>query len=254
VNFTDCADAQFEHNELRSVEGSPILYKEYTAVDGRKPQARILLIGGIHGDEYTSVSVVFQWVRKLNEYHSGMFEWRVVPLLNPDGLLKSQSQRTNANGVDLNRNFPTPNWDELSQRHWVKDTGRNPRRYPGAAPVSEPESKWLVDTIAKFKPDAIVSLHAPYGVLDFDGPRTSAPQRLGDLRLQLLGTYPGSLGNYAGVNNGIPVVTIELPNAGTMPKAEQVSRLWIDLVTWLKNNIAPLETQKVTAADQAGPS
>jgi murein tripeptide amidase MpaA len=31
-----------------------------------------------------------------------------VPVLNPDGMLAAKPRRVNANGVDLNRNFPTP--------------------------------------------------------------------------------------------------------------------------------------------------
>ena len=82
----------------------------------------------------------------------------------------------------------------------------------------------------------IISVHAPYGVLDYDGPR-DPPQRLGFLKLHLLGTYPGSLGNYAGLYLGVPVITLELPRAGLMPTRAQVSQLWTDLQTWLARNL-----------------
>lgn len=53
--------------------------------------------------------------------------------------------------------------------------------------------------------------------LDFDGPSVP-PSRLRRLYLDQVGISPGSLGNYGGVHKGVPVVTIELPNAqgGTM--------------------------------------
>jgi protein MpaA len=51
-----------------------------------------------------------------------------------------------------------------------------------------------------------------------------------------MGTYPGSLGSYAGVYLGVPVVTLELPHAGIMPTDRQISRLWTDLVHWLVRN------------------
>jgi hypothetical protein len=51
--------------------------------------------------------------------------------MNPDGMLKSQPTRTNANGVDLNRNFPTPHWDKEAPRYWQQRTSNDPRRYPG---------------------------------------------------------------------------------------------------------------------------
>ena len=44
----------------------------------------------------------------LEKHHSGLFHWRINPLLNPDGALRQKHRRTNANRVDLNRNFTTP--------------------------------------------------------------------------------------------------------------------------------------------------
>lgn len=236
VRRTDCVSSGLVATSGRSVLGEPILIKKYGAVSGVAPNGRILLIGGIHGDEFSSVSIVFRWIRALNEYRSGLFDWTVVPLLNPDGLLNPRATRTNANGVDLNRNFPTPNWNVESQAHWIKVTKRSPRRYPGVAPLSEPESKWLAELIQEVRPDAIVSVHAPHGILDYDGPM-AAPKRLGKLRLSLLGTYPGSLGNYAGTQNSIPVVTIELPTAGSMPKEAEATAIWEDLNKWLRVNV-----------------
>jgi len=151
-------------------------------------------------------------------------------------LLQKKSQRMNVRGVDLNRNFPTPNWHEESHHYWVKKTRKNPRRYPGPSPLSEPESQWLAQAISEFQPDVIVSIHAPYGILDFDGPQKIAPKQFGELHLNLLGTYPGSLGNYAGVHNEIPVVTIELPYAGIMPTKRETRNIWVDLVRWLISN------------------
>jgi protein MpaA len=164
------------------------------------------------------------------------FHWRVVPLLNPDGLLRAPATRTNARGVDLNRNFPTPEWDRTALRYWAGRTGRDPRRYPGPAPQSEPETRWLLGHIERFRPHVIVSVHAPYGVLDYDGPR-EPPRQLGFLRLHLLGTYPGSLGNYAGLYRGVPVITLELPHAGIMPTSAQAGRLWSDLLVYLERNL-----------------
>ena len=231
VKLEDCL-----HNGFKaSVEGTPILVKEYLPVEGNKPLSKVLLIGGIHGDEYSSVSIVFKWINKLDQYHSGMFDWRVVPLMNPDGLLRKKSQRMNSHGVDLNRNFPTPQWEEKSNYYWVNKTRKNPRRYPGPSALSEPESQWLAKYIEEFKPDVIVSVHAPYGILDFDGPN-KPPKKLGHLYLNVLGTYPGSLGNYAGVQKEIPVVTIELPYAGIMPTQAQIRNIWLDLVQWLKKD------------------
>lgn len=238
VSVNECQRQQMAVTEGVSVNGTPILIKTYPPLEQREPRGKVLLIGGIHGDEYSSVSVVFKWMNILNQYHSGLFHWRIAPLVNPDGLLQANSQRMNAHGVDLNRNFPmAQDWEVALEDYWIEKTGRNPRRYPGDGPLSEPETRWLAEEIKSFDPDVIVSVHAPYGVVDYDGPR-DGPYRLGRLYLDLLGTYPGSLGRYAGVQLNKPLVTIELPYAGIMPSAEEINDIWVDLIRWLNDNIA----------------
>jgi len=242
VSVRGCLSHNLQDSGARSVKGQPILIKEYPPLPKqRQPIGRVLLIGGTHGDEYAAVSIVFKWMQTLDKFHSGMFHWHVTPLLNPDGLLLNKpSVRLNANGVDLNRNMPTPDWHRLTAAYWNK-TGHDPRRYPGTDPLSEPESRWLYEEIRSFQPDAIVSVHAPFGILDFDGPPVG-PDKLGYLHLKLIGTYPGSLGNCAGVQHEIPVITVELPYAGIMPTRAQISNMWTDLVRWLQVNIPKEET------------
>lgn len=237
VGFRECLDKNLQLSDGRSVKDAPILIKEYPPLlDRRKPLGKVLLIGGIHGDEYSSVSIVFKWMKTLDEHHSGLFHWKIAPLVNPDGLLQKDSQRMNANGVDLNRNFPTPDWEAEMQEYWIIKTNRDPRRYPGTGAVSEPETQWLIEEINEFNPDVIVSIHAPHGVVDYDGPK-DGPHKLGKLYLSLLGTYPGSLGRYAGVHKQIPVVTVELPYAGIMPKPGEINDIWLDLVQWLNRHL-----------------
>ena len=158
-------------------------------------------------------------------------------MMNPDGVLKKRATRPNGRGIDLNRNMPTPDWSRLSKKHWGK-IERDPRKNPGAEPASEEETRWLIHEIESFQPDAIISVHAPYGILDFDGPDLSkAPTQFGRLHLNLLGTYPGSLGNYAGINKDIPVLTLELPHAWVMPKPVEINSIWTDMVSWLKKKL-----------------
>ena len=236
VRSQDCLSIGFIASNGRSVKNAPILLKEYPPLKTRSAKGKVLLIGGIHGDEYSSVSIVFKWMRILNDHHSGLFHWQIIPLLNPDGLLRKKSQRMNENDVDLNRNFPMEDWKNTALKYWEEKTFKNPRRYPGKEPLSEPESSWLVEHINEYNPDVIVAVHAPHGIVDYDGPR-NGPYKLGRLYLNLLGTYPGSLGNYAGIQREIPVVTIELPYAGIMPTNAEISSIWRDMVKWLTDNI-----------------
>ncbi len=192
----------------------------------------ILLVGGIHGDELTSSAVVFEWIQMLAAQPRQDYHWHMVPLLNPDGMLARPATRVNANGVDLNRNFPTPGWQQEAPAWWVHKTRRDPRRYPGRAPLSEPESRWLHQEIERGKPDLVVAVHAPYKLLDFDGP-APAPERFGSLRIERVGVFPGSLGNYGGYQKKVPVITIELPNARQMPSIEESRRIWEDMQRWI---------------------
>lgn len=235
VSLGDCLDGGLILSGGYSNKGIPILAKEYGPLDKRAPQARVLLIGGTHGDEYASISVVFKWMQILDIHHSGLFHWIFVPLLNPDGLLLPNSTRTNARGIDLNRNMPGPLWQEVGFNRWLEDAKKNPRYFPGSFPMSEPEAGFLVKLIHDFRPQAIVSVHSPLNLVDYDGPGTP-PSSLGSLRQRRLGNFPGTLGNYGGVQKRIPVLTIELASSARMPSSEEISAIWRDLVRWLINN------------------
>jgi hypothetical protein len=226
-----------------SAQGFPILRRQIAAAKNgkdQKPPVRILLLGGIHGDELTASAIVFRWMQWMQTSPAQEFQWEVVPVANPDGLLAAKPKRVNANGVDLNRNFPTPGWQQEAPRYWVKTTGSDPRRFPGKSPLSEPESRWINEEILRFKPHVIISIHAPFGVLDFDGP-APAPQKFGRLVFTPVGVYPGSLGNYSGVHKNVPVITIELPNALAMPPDAEIKRIWVDMLSWIQRNVQQRE-------------
>jgi murein peptide amidase A len=227
-----CAKYPFVIAPTRSVQRQIIPYMD-VGTPASKENLRVLVIGGIHGDEWTAISLVFYWLNWMLVDPLGKTHWRVFPLVNPDGFIAKRSTRTNARGVDLNRNFPTPDWKSHAHLHWVTKTRKNPRRYPGPMGNSEPETRLIVDQIEQYRPHLILSLHAPYGLIDYDGVEQHAPLRFGLLPLRRLGVSPGSLGNYAGVHLGIPVVTVELENARQMPPIKDVMRMWKDLLIWL---------------------
>lgn len=239
-----CRDMALVPTGARSRNGFPILMRRYAPSSKSReagangpPPIRILLLGGIHGDELTASAIVFQWMQQMHSGSAQNFQWEVVPVLNPDGLMAAKPNRVNARGVDLNRNFPTPNWSIEAPRYWVKETGSDPRRFPGKAPLSEPETRWVNDELARFKPHVIISVHAPFGLLDFDGP-APAPKRFGRLTLNPVGVYPGSLGNYSGKFRNVPVITIELPNAMAMPTDAEAKKIWTDMLDWINRNVA----------------
>lgn len=188
----------------QSVQKVPIYH--YEKKGNHKSKQKILVFSLIHGDEIPAGSVGRFWMERIASIEPRN-SWRIVPVLNPDGLkLKT---RTNANKIDINRNFPTKDWVEKAQAFWKRDSNSNPRRFPGNMAASEPETQCAVKHIEDFKPDMIVSIHTPLKVLDFDGP-TVKPPKFDYLPWKSLGHYPGSLGRYMWFERKVPVLTMEL--------------------------------------------
>lgn len=231
-----CEAAKLQPSAAKSVKGRTLWVRD---VKPEHATVRVLVVGAIHGDEPSSAAVVFHWIKaatQLPMVSAQVIHWRFVPVLNPDGLFNPSPRRVNAHGVDLNRNFLTPNWERDAKLYWEKRTRKDPRRWPGPQPLSEPESRFLHNEMRDFQPQLIVSIHAPYGVLDFDGP-VVPPSRLGSLYLHQVGIFPGSLGHYGGVHRGMPVVTIELPNATRTPRDAEMRQMWLDLLRWTRARV-----------------
>lgn len=260
VSMATCERSGLVPTGAMSRKGFPILMRSLPAAKpgkrGGEP-LRVLLLGGIHGDELTAAAIVFEWMQWLQGPQAQEFHWHVAPAVNPDGLLAPKPQRVNANGVDLNRNFPTPGWEQDAKRYWVRTTGSDPRRFPGQSPLSEPETRWLNEEMERFRPHVIISVHAPFGVLDLDGP-APAPRQFGRLYFSRVGVYPGSLGNYGGVHKNVPVITIELPNALAMPPRAEMRRIWVDMIAWIVRSVpkqaAAAQTVQRAAAQPGTPT
>lgn len=187
-----------------SNDGKPIFHYDKKGIS--KNSQNILVISLIHGDEYQSGSVARLWMERLETIDSRN-SWRILPIANPDGL--ARKTRTNARGVDINRNFPSEDWDELALKLWAERYKKNKRRNPGQSAASEVETQCLIQHIQEFKPSFIISIHTPLAVLDFDGPKINYP-KFGHLPWVKVGTFPGSLGRYMWVDHEVPVLTVEL--------------------------------------------
>ena len=215
-----CIDAQVL-DSCQSELGVKIFHIDRKSNPTTKDPKRILVFALIHGDELPSGSVSRSWIERLATIQPRN-TWRVVPILNPDGVKKKT--RFNANGVDINRNFPTNNWDKEAKAYWEKNTKKDIRRFPGKAPGTEKETKCAMAHIEDFKPNLILSLHIPYGVLDFDGPKIHPPN-FPHIPWKSLGNYPGSLGRYMWVDRSKPTLTVELQSSGVVEKLEKFDKL-----------------------------
>ena len=178
----------------KSVQNRPIM----ALVLGWGPDVTLIL-ATIHGNEPAGTPLVRRLAEHLQQ-NPHLLEGREVVLLavaNPDGM--ANSSRSNANGVDLNRNFAAAN-------------RLDDRRY-GHTALSEPEARAIEQLIVQYVPDRIVSIHQPLACIDYDGPGSNLAARMAqfcDLPVKKLGARPGSLGSYAGVTLGIPIITFEM--------------------------------------------
>ena len=165
-----------------------------------------LIIGVFHGDEPQGKYLIEEYLNKYS-LNAGEAISRsgtlFIPCLNPDGL--QLGQRTNANGVDLNRNFPAKNW-ELTEKNEF---------FGGESPASEIETQFLVDIIKEYEPELILTLHAPFKVVNYDGPAKEISEKISEIiHYPVEGNIgyptPGSFGTYAGIERQIPTITLEL--------------------------------------------
>jgi hypothetical protein len=229
-----------------SGEGRPIYhYNKTSAISGAK---KVLVFSLIHGDETPAGTVGRYWMERL-EGIDPRNTWRVIPVLNPDGV--KYKTRTNANKIDINRNFPTKDWASGAIDNWKRTTKSNPRRYPGDMAASEPVTKCALHHLEDFQPDFIVSVHTPLKVLDFDGPKVSPPPKFDYLPWKSLGNYPGSLGRYMWLERNTPVLTMELkenlpPNLAPFDKLQDIIGSLVKLETG-KGEKGTVETPKPIA-------
>ena len=209
-------------DECSSVNGQKIFHYDRTGTVAHPK--KILVFSLIHGDEVPAGTVGRFWLSRLESIEPRN-SWRVVPVLNPDGV--DQKTRYNANKIDLNRNFPTKDWDELAQKYWKIHSQSNPRRFPGEKSASEPEVKCALKHIADYNPDFIISIHTPLSVLDFDGPKVQPP-KFTYLPWKSLGHFPGSLGRYMWSERNTPVLTMELKDS--LPASNKAFEQLQDLI------------------------
>lgn len=194
---------------------------------GEQSENNILIIGVVHGDEPQGKFLIEEYLKSSNLSPTSKSEISrrgllFIPCLNPDGM--QLNTRTNSNGVDLNRNFPTKNWGENKGDNATCDD-ETTFYYGGKSPASEIETQFLIDTIEKYSPKLIITLHAPYKVVNYDGPAKEIAEKISDIinypvEASIGYPTPGSFGTYCGVERNIPTITLEMDE--TCPVEELV--------------------------------
>lgn len=231
-----CEDFNWMHVR-NSTNGTPLPWVVFGSEDDLEHKNVTLIMCGIHGDEITPVKFCFDIIYDLKDFLWDFSKRTVViaPVVSPESFFVEKPTRTNGRGVDVNRNFPTEDWKKFALSLWKNKYRKDKRRFPGHSALSEPETVFQVNIIKRYRPAKIISVHSPLSMLDYDGPElkqtkagpaqdlllTMAEKAQG-YKVQNYPYFPGSLGNWAGHELGIPTYTLELPN--TNPQENE--RFW----------------------------
>jgi protein MpaA len=191
--------------------GYSVHHRPLVAVEIGDPRQRhrILVIGCIHGNEPAGIAVARRLIRATAPTHTTLW---VIPDLNPDGV--AADTRQNADGVDLNRNFPW-RWRPL-------DTPGGPQ-YSGPKPLSEPESRAAARLILRVRPQITIWFHQPLVLVDLSGGDPRVERRFARLLavpVRELTRYPGSAASWSNARlPGSTAFVVELPPGRLNPTA-----------------------------------
>lgn len=165
---------------------------------------RVLLLGGVHGDESEGVVAAQALLGVFSQSTLPNLQITLVPMFNIDGVLASR--RTNSAGVDLNRNLPTKDWSpEIATE----------RYHPGPYANSEPENQALTGWLTTHAPRLIISLHSWKPLLNTNGDCLRVAEAIArhtgyPIQPSIGYPTPGCLGTYTGLERGIPTLTYEI--------------------------------------------
>ena len=202
-----------------SVLGRPLEVTQF----GNGPIERMIVFGIHGGTEVNTIELADQLIGYVSSHPeivpSNVTLW-VLRSLNPDGEAKGRvwSARGNANGVDLNRNFPAQwkvDWDRAGCWDYMTLTS-------GSGPGSEPETQALMSFLLSRHVDALISYHSSaLGIFAGGQPPDSESihlaQAIGDMSeypyppIDTGCRYSGQLIDWAS-DHGIAAIDVELSN------------------------------------------
>lgn len=193
-----------------TVEGLPLI----AWWPGNSAPTRVVW-AAIHGEEAVTLQLAHQLLRTVRAQDACAV---VIPVANPDGVL--HATRQNARGIDLNRNFPSAEWQPTTfPTYWPTaltrtSEHRNQWSSAGESAGSEPEVRALCDLIERIQPTSTVDLHTPLECVIAPHENAQAlAQHLAEpcglpIKRELESPTPGDAGNWC-AEHGIIAVTYE---------------------------------------------
>lgn len=238
---------------------------------------RILVTASIHAREYITTPLVMKLIEEYASraatgqvYGNGDVSYQdllnetcfvIVPIANPDGVAISQygvngavlpstrhwvslygtkatQIKANANGVDINRNFPT-GWIDAEQHESGISYSPSLEYYKGALPGSEAETQNLMTIAATFPSLMVVNYHTQGDVIYYSSSETSEENYLQNYTLvslaqQVTGYQPmnsrlsranGTWADYYIATYQKPSITIEVGTQNPVP-VSQFPAIW----------------------------
>lgn len=201
-----------------SAEGRAIVAVHRWRDGARRP---VVVVGSMHGDERAGMRVV----RRLRAaaLPPAADLW-LVRTMNPDGT--TADRRTNARGVDLNRNFP---------RYWVA-AGAGTATWSGPSRASEPETRAMMRFLRDVRPRTTLVLHQPlFGIDSYRAKSMTLVRRLSrDTGLPVRsfdcrGGCHGTLTDWHNARLPGRAVTVELGRTASRSRIARVARTLLDL-------------------------
>ena len=179
-----------------SVNGRPI-----TAYFFGNGGSYVLYTGAIHGNEQSSKYLTQNWISELDARAGeipGSKTLVVVPIVNPDGT--AIGGRNNARGVNLNRNFPTHNWEKDIITSGGRQAGEG-----GESAGSEPETQALMRLTQRLNPAFVVTFHSSGALVNSNDAGNSVAK----------GQQYASLAGYSFIPNSATTGTFGFEMTGT---------------------------------------
>jgi len=217
-----------ERGIATSRDGRPITARLYG--DPAAP-VRLVVIGQMHGSEPGGRKVVADLARR--DVPPGVDLW-LITSINPDGAVAHT--RSNARGVDLNRNFPV-GW---------RPSARGSVYWSGPRAASEPETRGVMRFLTSVRPTAVLSLHQAFDRIDITHP---ASRQAGRLLARWMGEKAAAVG-CAGACHGTMTqwiaatlhtigITVELDDQVSSREASVAASAMLRLARWLGGSHAP---------------